>query len=245
LKPFGEQGIDLKGNEFIFVTESSFLVYKYNVFLREGEREMKSKTIWWLLFIVSLGVMIPFVGPYFTFNPEKSRIVIKSSTIQYPVLVGHIVFACFALLSGFLQFIKRIRLHKPKIHRYLGRIYVSSVFISGLLAFVLIFYAENFTKAISFLVLSLGWLYTCWKGFRAAVRKEIDEHRRWMIHSFGVTLVAVSARLLVPVLLLTYYILNGFSLPAGREKMVEEVLNVNIWVGLIVNFMIIEWKILH
>ncbi|MBM7652434.1 hypothetical protein [Neobacillus cucumis] len=44
-----------------------------------------------------------------------------------------------------------------------------------------------------------------------------------MIRSFGVTLVAVSARLMVPVLLLVYYILNGFSLPAGREKMVEEV----------------------
>ncbi|MBP1082140.1 hypothetical protein JOC74_002633 [Bacillus capparidis] len=62
-----------------------------------------------------------------------------------------------------------------------------------------------------------------------------------MIRSFGVTLVAVSGRVAVPVLLLTYYTLNGFSLPGGREKMVEEVLNVNIWVGLIVNFIIVEY----
>ncbi|WP_223588906.1 DUF2306 domain-containing protein [Neobacillus bataviensis] len=206
---------------------------------------MNSKKMWWILVIVSLGVMIPFVAPYFSLNPENSRIAIKSSSIHYPVLVGHIVFACFAILSGFIQFIKRIRLHKPKIHRYLGWIYAGSVFISGLLALVLVFYAENFTKAVAFLVLSLLWLYTCWKGIRAAVRKEMNEHRRWMIRSFGVTLVAVSARLLVPVLLLTYYILNGFSLPAGREKMVEEVLNVNIWVGLILNFMIIEWRIFN
>ncbi|MGG1677731.1 DUF2306 domain-containing protein [Neobacillus sp. NRS-1170] len=206
---------------------------------------MNSKKMWWLLVIVSLGVMIPFVAPYFTLNPENSRITIKSPTIQYPVLVGHIVFACLAILSGFLQFIKRIRLHKPKAHRYLGRIYTGSVFISGLLAFVLIFYAENFTKAVALLVLSMLWLYTCWKGFRAAVRKEINEHRRWMVRSFGVTLVAVSARLLVPVLLLSYYLLNGFSLPEGREKMVEEALNVNIWVGLMLNFIIIEWRILN
>jgi hypothetical protein len=66
-----------------------------------------------------------------------------------------------------------------------------------------------------------------------------------MIRSFGVTLVAVSGRIVVPILLLTYYTLNGFSLPAGREKMVEEVLNVNIWVGLMVNFIVVEWLILR
>ena len=56
-------------------------------------------------------------------------------------------------------------------------------------------------------------------------------------------MVAVSGRILVPVLLLTYYVLNGFSLPGGREKMVEEVLNVNIWAGLLLNFIIVEWMI--
>ncbi|GGI12535.1 hypothetical protein GCM10007380_13400 [Gottfriedia solisilvae] len=39
--------------------------------------------------------------------------------------------------------------------------------------------------------------------------------------------------------------LNGFSLPGEREQMVEEVLNVNIWVGLIINVIIIEWVILN
>jgi hypothetical protein len=65
-----------------------------------------------------------------------------------------------------------------------------------------------------------------------------------MIRSFGLTLVAVSGRVVVPVLLLAYYTLNGFSLPGGREQMVEEVLNVNIWAGLILNFIVIEWMIL-
>jgi hypothetical protein len=66
-----------------------------------------------------------------------------------------------------------------------------------------------------------------------------------MIRSFGVTLVAVSGRIVVPFLLLTYYTLNNFSLPGGREKMIEEVLNVNIWVGLIINFIVVEWSILR
>ncbi|HZG15976.1 MAG TPA: hypothetical protein VE710_13240 [Candidatus Bathyarchaeia archaeon] len=44
---------------------------------------------------------------------------------------------------------------------------------------------------------------------------------------------------------MAHYVLNGFSLPHGREVMVEEVLNVNIWVALVLNVAIIEWGILN
>lgn len=205
---------------------------------------MKLKKSWWILVIVSFGVIIPFVAPYLTFDPEKSRVPITSTGMYFPLLVAHIVSACVALITVFLQFIDRLRVKAAKIHRYLGKVYVISVFISAILALAVTFNIENFSKATSFLVLSLSWLFTCWKGYRSAVTKSFDEHRKWMIRSFAVTLVAVSGRIVVPVLLLTYYVVNGFSLPGGREKMVEEVLNVNIWVGLIVNFMIVEWMIL-
>lgn len=116
--------------------------------------------------------------------------------------------------------------------------------ISGLLSFVVIIYVEDFTKAVAFLTLTILWLFTSWKGYRTAVKKNFKEHRIWMMRSFGLTLVAVSGRILVPFLLLTYYIFNGFNLPEGRDRMIEEVLNVNIWVGIVVNFVIVEWMIL-
>jgi uncharacterized membrane protein len=131
---------------------------------------MNPKKSWWLLVLVSLGVIIPFMAPYLTFDPAKSRIPITSTTLQFPVLIAHIVFAFIALISGFFQFIDRIRIHRPLIHRFLGRIYVSSVFISGLLALIVIFYIENFAKATSFLALSVTWLFTCWRGYRSALR---------------------------------------------------------------------------
>jgi hypothetical protein len=205
---------------------------------------MKQKRSWWILFIVSLGVMIPFMLPYLTLDPAKSRVAITSDTIQYPLLVTHIIFACIALITGFLQFIERIRIQNPKTHRLLGRAYVISVFISGLLALAVIFYVENFTKSLAFLSLAIVWLITTWNGYRSAVKRRFNQHRIWMIRSFGVTLVAVSARLLVPLLLLSYYILNGFTIPGGRVRMVEEVLNVNIWIGLLLNFIIVEWIII-
>jgi uncharacterized membrane protein len=205
---------------------------------------MKLNKSWWVLVFVSLGVIIPFAVPYFTFNPANSRVPITSSTVQFPLLIGHILFACLALVSGFVQFIDRIRAKAPRVHRYVGRVYVCSVIISGLLSLAVIYYIENFTRATSFLVLSIVWLFSCWKGYRTALKQNYEEHRKWMIRSFGITLVAVSGRVVVPVLLLTYYVLNGFSLPEGRERMVEEVLNVNIWTGLLLVLIIVEWVIL-
>ncbi|WP_235886162.1 DUF2306 domain-containing protein [Paenibacillus cymbidii] len=170
---------------------------------------------------------------------------IVPGTAQYSVLVAHIAFAFVAMATGFLQFVDRLCVQRPAMHRMVGRVYVGAVFVSGLLAFLLIFYIADYGRALSFLVLALAWLWTCWKGYRAAVRGKYDEHRAWMIRSFGITLVAVSARLLVPVLLITYLALHGFSLPDGREGMVEQVLNVNVWAGIVVDVMIVEWVVLR
>ncbi|WP_242698102.1 DUF2306 domain-containing protein [Bacillus sp. SD088] len=205
---------------------------------------VKHKKSWWILIIVSIGVMLPFMYPYLTLDPAKSRVAITSTTIQYPVLVTHIALAFIALVAGFLQFVDRIRLKNPRLHRNIGRTYVVSVFISGLLAFVLYFYDENFTKALAFLVLAIAWLFTTLKAYRKAIQRHYDEHRKWMIRSFAITLVAVSARILVPVILFSYVIFHGFTLPGGRMQMTEEALKVNIWVGLILNITIVEWIIL-
>ena len=205
---------------------------------------IKQKKSWWILAIVSMGVMVPFMYPYFTFDPVKSRVDITSTAIQYPALVAHIIFAFIALLTGFFQFIDHIRLSHPGVHRNIGRIYVISIFISGILGLALFFYTESFTKAMAFFVLTVLWLFTTWKAYHAAVKRRFNEHRKWIIRSFGITLVAVSARLLVPVLLLGYAAFNRFTLPGGRDLMIDEVLNINIWAGLVLNMAIVEWVIL-
>lgn len=205
---------------------------------------IKQRKSWWILVIVSIGVMVPFMYPYLTFDPVKSRVDITSTAIQYPALVTHIIFAFIALVTGFLQFIDHIRHRNPKVHRIIGRIYVISIFISGILAFVLFFYTESFSKAMAFLMLAILWLFTTWKAYHAAIKRRFNEHRKWMIRSFGITLVAVSARLLVPFLLLGYAVFNTFTLPGGRDLMIEEVLNINIWAGLVLDIVIVEWIIL-
>jgi len=205
---------------------------------------MNSKKSWWILFIISLCVIVPFMAPYFLIDPEKSRIQISSTSIQYPALITHICFAFIALIAGFLSFVKKISSRNPRIHRMIGTIYYTSVFISGILSLIVIFYIDNFSKVMSFLVLAILWIFTTIKGILSAKKKHYIAHQIWMTRSFGITLVAVSGRVLVPFILLAYFLLNGLDLPGGRERMIEEALNVNIWVGLLINLIIIEWIIL-
>lgn len=203
---------------------------------------MKLQKKWWALAVISLGVMMPFAVPYLSLDPDQSRISIESETVQYPLLIVHICTAMVALITGLVQFIDPIRLKKPRFHRYTGRVYVLSVMISGLTAIGLFFYEKDYSRALSFLVLALLWLFTSWKGYRTAVNRKFEEHRKWMVRSFAITLVAVCARLLTPLLFLTYIANNGFSFAGfSREAMIETVLNVNIWPAIIVNLIIVEW----
>lgn len=151
-----------------------------------------------------------------------------------------------ALVSGLFQFHEGFRTRYSSWHRVLGRVYVISVILGGLLGLIMTFYMENFTKAMAFLTLSLLWLFTSWKGFRFAVKRQFYEHRIWMIRSYAITLVATSARLIVPICILLYIAMHGFHLSAGgRGQMVADILEINIWTGLLINLIVVEWLLLR
>lgn len=205
-----------------------------------------SKKLGIFVVIIIIGVAIAAIFPYVTLNPADSRVKLNTAfSLHYTVLVLHIGFAFVALVSGLFQFHKRFRTNYPAWHRALGRVYVISVMLGGFLGLVMTLYIESFTKAMAFLALSLLWLFTTWKGFRYAVKRQFDEHRVWMIRSYAVTLVATSARLIVPICILLYIAKMGFHLPAGgREQMVADILEINIWIGLLINLIVVEWFLL-
>lgn len=66
----------------------------------------------------------------------------------------------------------------------------------------------------------------------------------WMMRNYGITLVAATARAIVPLCILLYLALNGFALEGGREQMISSILEVNVWIGLVANIIIVEWGLL-
>jgi hypothetical protein len=95
---------------------------------------------------------------------------------------AHIVSGPFALVAGLLLLSERFRRRSPAWHRRLGRVQVAGVLL--LLApsgFWMAWYAVGGTPAATgFAALALATVGATLLGWKAAVRRRFDEHRRWM-----------------------------------------------------------------
>jgi uncharacterized membrane protein len=104
-----------------------------------------------------------------------------------------------ALAVGVLQFITRLRLQRPAIHRWLGRIYVLAVLGSGSAGLVMATQTEaGRVAAAGFAALAVVWLWSTLQAYRAIRARQVARHRVWMLRSFALTLAAVTLRLYLP-----------------------------------------------
>jgi len=113
----------------------------------------------------------------------------------------HLAGGALAILLGALQFIARLRTRWPRVHRWMGRIYLLAMAIgitgaSGLIATS----PAPAAIRIAFAATGIAWGSTAVAGFVAIRRKRTDAHRRWMIRNYLVTLAPATFRLtlLVP-----------------------------------------------
>lgn len=113
----------------------------------------------------------------------------------------HLAGGALAMLLGALQFIARVRITWPRIHRWMGRVYLLAMLIgitgaSGLIATS----PAPAAIRIAFAATGITWVVTAVAGFVAIRRKRMDMHRRWMIRNYLVTLAPATFRLalLVP-----------------------------------------------
>jgi nucleoside permease NupC len=53
-----------------------------------------------------------------------------------------------------------------------------------------------------FLALGVAWITTSSLGLLAAINRQFEEHRRWMIRSYALTAAAITLRIMLPISLL-------------------------------------------
>jgi len=70
-----------------------------------------------------------------------------SDTLWNIGFYGHITLGGLALLIGWLQFNKKLRLKNLKLHKRIGKVYVASAITSGLCGLYIAFYATGGTGA--------------------------------------------------------------------------------------------------
>ena len=115
---------------------------------------------------------------------------------------GHIVLGGLALLSGWSQFSSGIRKRRVKTHRFLGKVYVFSVLISGICGLFISFYATGGVFASAgFFTLAVIWLFTTWMAYRSALNKQFNRHEYFMYFSFAACFAAVTLRIWLPLLM--------------------------------------------
>jgi hypothetical protein len=137
------------------------------------------------------------VSRYFTFNPEvffpEQREVYLSNQVG---IYSHIIGGVIALALGPFQFLTKLRNNRPQVHRWIGRFYLTGIFLGGVAGIYMAFFAyTGIVATIGFLGLALSWLITSGLAYFHIRKKDTVTHRKWMIRSFALTFAAVTLRL--------------------------------------------------
>jgi uncharacterized membrane protein len=107
----------------------------------------------------------------------------------------HALFAILAMAVPAFQFSNRLRARYLKLHRVLGYVYVTSVFIaapSAILVSVKI--SRTFTMVAANCMQSFCWLATTAVALYCIRKGYVTEHRRWMIRSYPFAMVFTVTR---------------------------------------------------
>ncbi|HEV2532158.1 DUF2306 domain-containing protein [Phenylobacterium sp.] len=158
----------------------------------------QSRIAWGAVALLSLGVA-GYAWHYLlpgAFAPPG----IKENPRAYPWLFVHAGLAGTAMALGPFQFLPRLRLTRPRLHRWIGRTYVFACLTGGSAGLLL---ATGSTAGpiarVGFGALAVTWLAVTSMAWRMALARRFDEHRRWMIRSFALTFAAVTLRLYLPI----------------------------------------------
>lgn len=131
--------------------------------------------------------------PYFGFDEEVYG---RFWGMKWP-LFGHISGGLIALTLGPFQFWKGFRDNYLKVHRLMGKLYLTAILIGTISSTSLAWttgLAIHWTWAFSLQMLAFTWICTAAMAFISIKRKRIQQHKEWMIRSYVVTFAFVIFR---------------------------------------------------
>jgi uncharacterized membrane protein len=152
-----------------------------------------AKTGWIVMTILSIGVAgyaLFHVVTGFAFLP------IKNPMFEPWGLRTHVAISGIALLTGPFQFSAGIRRTRPKLHRFMGRIYIIACLIGGVAGTtVALGSTAGPVAGWGFFLLGVLWLVSTLNAYFAARARNFSAHEAWMMRSFALTLAAVTLRI--------------------------------------------------
>lgn len=165
------------------------------------------KTAWIVLAVLSILIgLYPLL--YFLVDMSAGLLSFKSSTLlANPVwnagFYSHIIFGGITLLTGWVQFSKKLRDKNLKLHRRIGTVYVAAALISALSGIYVGIYATGgLISAAGFMSLGIIWFFTTLQAYRYARAADVVRHQKMMRFSYAACFGAVTLRLWMPFLIM-------------------------------------------
>ena len=116
--------------------------------------------------------------------------------VRWLVLL-HVLGGLTALLIGPFQFSSRFRQRHLRVHRIMGRIYLSSVAAAAIVAlYVSVIHQKDMQDRQWVFALDIAWLITGSMAFAAVRNGNIEVHRQWIARNYAFTTVFVTVRVL-------------------------------------------------
>ncbi|WP_316847044.1 DUF2306 domain-containing protein [Pedobacter psychrodurus] len=197
------------------------------------------KRIAWLLFFAYFFMlMVQITLRYIPLSSEVSFLHIKQTEVSgikayLPIFYVHVYSAIFVLLAGFTQFNAKILAKYPKVHKWLGYLYVSFVLLFAAPSGVFIGWFANggVMAKTSFIILGVLWFWFTLKATLLILKRKVIDHKKLMYRSFALATSAITLRLWKVILVYLFH-------PAPMD-----VYQIIAWLGWIPNLLIAEWLI--
>jgi uncharacterized membrane protein len=197
-------------------------------------RARQTPRSWWVVavlsFLIALYALSFLVRREDAFPPD-----IRDSFLARPWgIYTHVLFGGLALLIGPFQFRRGILARRRALHRNLGKVYLVSATLTGIVGLYMAVYSfGGINTHLGFGILGVitaAATITAYTRIRAC---DVKRHREWMIRSFALIFAAVTLRIELPLLIIWY---QGEFAPAYA---------IVSWLAWVPNLIWAEWYIRH
>ena len=153
--------------------------------------------LFWVL-VLSGGTFLQ----YYDFRTHSFFLDLKQAAIKtgwyLPAFYCHIIGSSIILVAGFFQFSKKVYSNK-KLHRLLGKVYVSGVLFFGAPgAYVMtVFINRGPWVATSFVLQNTLWVLSTLSAWILIKNRDVDDHVKMMRRSYALAFGAVTLRFYV------------------------------------------------
>ncbi len=200
---------------------------------------------WGLMAFLAVGMTIAALAPYITFNSANfnnaTTRFATESTLRYVGLFVHAFSGGIALILGPFQFLSGLRQRRPNLHRWLGRIYLVSILLGGLSAFLIApGMISGLVGEFGLISLAILWLWTGFMAYSNIRAGNVEIHREWMIRNYALTFAAATLRLWLGVLIATQLPFLQTKYAGDFDTLFVEVYRVVMWISWVPNLIVAE-----